>query len=232
MFTLSGHGDRPALVPSGRPPIGYAELDARVAAFAARLGDGKRLLALEAAPCPEAIVAWLAALRAGHAVALLPPDDPAAWGAFRDRFRPELGYRRAAGGWRLEAEAPPGAPLHPDLALLLLTSGSTGHGKAVRLSAAALAANAASIAAYLGLTAEDRAALVLPLHYSYGLSVLNSHLAAGASVWLPDRAILDPGFVDGPAQPAAAPTWPACRIPTSCSNRSASATPTCPTCAS
>ncbi|HXV31895.1 MAG TPA: AMP-binding protein, partial [Sinorhizobium sp.] len=38
---------------------------------------------------------------------------------------------------------------------------------------------------------------ILPLHYSYGLSVLNAHLAVGASLYLPGRSILDAGFLDG-----------------------------------
>ena len=47
----------------------------------------------------------------------------------------------------------------------------------------------------------DRAALILPFHYSYGLSVLNSHLAVGAqrpsSRGMARRM---PGFVDEDAQ--------------------------------
>ena len=44
-------------------------------------------------------------------------------------------------------------------------------------------ANARAIAAYLGLDGAATAAITtLPLHYCYGLSVLHSHLVAGASV--------------------------------------------------
>ncbi|WP_328766492.1 AMP-binding protein [Devosia aurantiaca] len=86
------------------------------------------------------------------------------------------------------------AEIHPDLRLLLETSGSTGRGKGVRLSRTAVEANARAIAEYLHIRESDRAALVLPLHYSYGLSVLHSHLARGASLWLADQSILAPGF--------------------------------------
>jgi hypothetical protein len=85
---------------------------------------------------------------------------------------------------------------HPELALLLSTSGSTGSPKLVRLAATALDANARSIAAYLGLGAADRAVTSLPLSYSYGLSVLNSHLAVGASVVLTELSVADPAFRD------------------------------------
>jgi acyl-coenzyme A synthetase/AMP-(fatty) acid ligase len=77
------------------------------------------------------------------------------------------------------------------LALLLATSGSTGSPKLVRLSARNLAANADSIIEYLGITSTERAITSLPMHYSYGLSVINSHLRAGASIVLTDRSLMD-----------------------------------------
>ncbi|SDL63810.1 AMP-binding protein [Paracoccus chinensis] len=89
---------------------------------------------------------------------------------------------------------------HPDLALLLQTSGSTGQGKGVRLSGQALEANAAAIAEYLELAQDDRAALALPLYYSYGLSVLTSHLAVGASAWLHPCSVRTLGFLEGLAE--------------------------------
>ncbi|OWK23400.1 hypothetical protein AJ87_37415 [Rhizobium yanglingense] len=64
----------------------------------------------------------------------------------------------------------------------------------MRLSYANLDANSRSIAAYLELSSTDRAALVLPLHYSYGLSVLNSHLIAGGSVFFPGISVMDGDF--------------------------------------
>ena len=87
--------------------------------------------------------------------------------------------------------------LHPDLALLLSTSGSTGSPKLVRLSHDNLAANAAQHRRRTsGSRADDRAITSLPLHYCYGLSVLTSHLAAGASVVLTDLSVADECFWD------------------------------------
>ena len=57
-----------------------------------------------------------------------------------------------------------------------------------------LESNATAIAAYLGLVPADRAALTLPLHYCYGLSVLHSHLAVGASVLVGAGSVVDPCF--------------------------------------
>jgi len=84
--------------------------------------------------------------------------------------------------------------LHPDLGLLLATSGSTGSVKLVRLSLKNLIANAASISQYLKITPTETAITSLPFNYSYGLSVINSHLFSGASIALTNRSLLDAGF--------------------------------------
>ena len=84
--------------------------------------------------------------------------------------------------------------VHPELGLLLSTSGSTGAPKLVRLSHRSLVANAAAIAEYLGLTPDDRAITTLPMTYCYGLSVLHSHLRAGASIQMSDVSVTDARF--------------------------------------
>jgi acyl-CoA synthetase (AMP-forming)/AMP-acid ligase II len=86
------------------------------------------------------------------------------------------------------------AVAHADLALLLTTSGSTGSPKLVRLTARNLEANARSITEYLGLGPAERAVQSLPMYYSYGLSVLNSHLLAGGSVVLTPHSFMRPEF--------------------------------------
>ncbi|MGL4280580.1 MAG: AMP-binding protein [Albidovulum sp.] len=195
---LARYGDRTALVVPGEGRVSYADLARRTATFAARLPGPKRLVAIEAAPSAHAITAYLGALAAGHAVALLPAGDSDAMRRFAGQFRPESEFRRMDGRWRLlTGTGAQGGEIHPDLALILMTSGSTGHGKGVRLSGTALDSNAGAIAEFLGLGPDDRAGLILPLHYCYGLSVLNSHLAAGASLWLHQGSVLAPGFLDG-----------------------------------
>jgi len=66
--------------------------------------------------------------------------------------------------------------------LLLSTSGSTGSPQIVRLSGPGVSANAIDIAEALRLDRDDVGITVLPLHYTYGLSVLHSHLVVGATV--------------------------------------------------
>ena len=85
-------------------------------------------------------------------------------------------------------------PLHDDLALLITTSGSTGSPKLVRQSYENLCANTTSIVKYLHLDETERAVTNLPLHYVYGLSILNTHLAVGASVVVTEKTLFDRSF--------------------------------------
>ncbi|MEZ0577901.1 AMP-binding protein [Nocardioides sp. MH1] len=183
--SLAVHGRRPALV-TGSAVLSYDGLAALVAQARSDLGDGHELVGLRPSPTLEFVVAYLAALAGGHTV-LLSRDEvlPRAYGASR--------------GWAEGGFVPTGrtAPaLHPDLRLLLSTSGSTGSPKLVRLSQANLDSNAGAIADYLGLTPADRALTTLPLDYCYGLSVLHSHLAVGASVVLSDLSVSDRALWD------------------------------------
>jgi hypothetical protein len=66
----------------------------------------------------------------------------------------------------------------------------------VRLSHQNVQANAESIADYLGIRSSDRAATTLPMHYCYGLSVINSHLLRGAGLILTDLSVVDACFWD------------------------------------
>lgn len=84
--------------------------------------------------------------------------------------------------------------LHDDLALLLSTSGSTGSPKFVRLSYKNLSSNAASIIEYLKITQKDVAITSLPMNYTYGLSVINTHLEAGASLVLTNSSLMQKEF--------------------------------------
>ena len=84
--------------------------------------------------------------------------------------------------------------LHDDLALLLSTSGSTGSPKLVRLSYKNIDSNAEAIAQYLGITSADRPITTMPMSYSYGLSIINSHLLEGASIILSEATLMQRSF--------------------------------------
>lgn len=86
--------------------------------------------------------------------------------------------------------------LDESLALLLTTSGSTGSPKFVRLSYENIFSNAESIREYLDIQKDDKPITTLPMNYSYGLSIINSHLICGAAIILTDASILKKEFWD------------------------------------
>ena len=133
-------------------------------------------------------------VNAGHAVMLVAPEQPERTLALEEIFSPEFRYGPVDGEWQLRPTSRLSPELHPDLTVLLSTSGSTGSPKLVRLSAACLEANARSIAEYLAIDGADRAITSLPPHYSYGLSVINSHLLSGAALVLTERSVVEPEF--------------------------------------
>ena len=84
--------------------------------------------------------------------------------------------------------------INPELALCLTTSGSTGSPKFVRLTAKNVLANAESIAEYLEIDEHERPITTLPSYYSYGVSVINSHLIKGATLLLTEGTVAQREF--------------------------------------
>lgn len=85
-------------------------------------------------------------------------------------------------------------PLHEELALLLTTSGSTGSPKFVRQSYENIRANTEQIVEYLGLNDTERPVTTLPMNYTYGCSILNTHLSVGACILLTDKSLTQVDF--------------------------------------
>jgi long-chain acyl-CoA synthetase len=209
---LRHRDDRPAVIaPAEDACLTYSELAARVELMAERLlemlRDGQ-LVFLAPAPDLHGVLLYLACLRAKLPLCLAEPQpDPLA--RLARAYRPALvlahetlglpegwtAVSSPAGGYVAGlAQHPAEQTYYPELALLLTTSGSTGSPKLVRLSARNLRSNATAIAEYLELGPGERAVQSLPMHYSYGLSVLNSHLVAGGTVVLTPHSFMRPEF--------------------------------------
>ncbi|HEY7043630.1 MAG TPA: AMP-binding protein [Nocardioidaceae bacterium] len=196
---LAGFGERTALISAGGS-LTYSELASRVEALAVQIGTERRLVLLEAANSVASIVGLLAAWSGRHPVILTAPDRLAASQSLRSAYAPDV---VVTDGADLDGDpvvthlrTTPGHQLHPDLALLVSTSGSTGSPKLVRLSHRNLLSNAEAIASYLEITPDDRAAMTLPIHYCYGLSVVTSHLLRGSSLVVSDLSVVDRCFWD------------------------------------
>ncbi|WP_080736057.1 AMP-binding protein [Rhodococcoides fascians] len=191
---LGRFGDEAALI-AAHETLTYRDLDERVERRVSELGTTRCLVLIAGSNDVDVIVTYLAALRAGHPVLLAPGDSSGHFDGLIDAYRPDVVVRTVDGHSVIEkGDRQPGHHLHPDLALLLSTSGSTGSPKLVRLSHRNVQSNAESIAEYLGIRATDRAVTTLPMHYCYGLSVVHSHLLRGAALILTDSSVTDPNF--------------------------------------
>lgn len=84
--------------------------------------------------------------------------------------------------------------IYEELALLLSTSGSTGSPKLVRQSYENIAVNAKSIVQYLKLDNTERPITTLPMNYTYGLSIINTHLYVGATLLLTEKSMAQKNF--------------------------------------
>jgi acyl-CoA synthetase (AMP-forming)/AMP-acid ligase II len=212
MLDLVTHDDAQSALPAvhleSRTVLTYGELAELVGEFERALRCDRKALVLCAGDRDlPTLLAYLAALRLGHTVAFLPATSeillayepefvvPAPGSAAGLAGLDGLGYRPAAemaAGTTIFARknSQSAGEIYIDTALLLATSGSTGSPKTVRLSYSGLAGNNAAIIRALGITAAERAPTTLPLTHAYGLSVLNTHLLAGAGIVLGNRTPL------------------------------------------
>ena len=106
-----------------------------------------RLVLIETHNDIDTVVSYLGALAGRHVALPLPADSDHT--SVVDVYDPDVIVRDGV----IDIRHRPTHDLHPDLALLLSTSGSTGSPKLVRLSRTNLTANAEAIATYLDISA-------------------------------------------------------------------------------
>jgi len=171
--------------------LSYAEAVTKAAHISGRLREYRGGVALISVRNEtESALAVLASWAAGLATMIVDPAlDENAYQGLLAAFRPEIRYRPGAG---FVATGSPTSPLCNAPSILLSTSGTTGTTKFVHLPENAVLANAAQIAEVLSIDAPDVAVAHLPLHYSYGLSVLFSHLERGAATFLTESRVTSP----------------------------------------
>lgn len=149
---------------------------------------------------PEALIGYLAFLDSGAVPLLLDASiSTEKFDQLKEIYKPDYvwidGELRRVVFKETESENEGVATqLNEKLALLLSTSGSTGSAKLVRLSKENIISNTEAIVEYLGITKQERALTVLPMHYTYGLSVIQTHLYAGACVLMTEKTVLEPEF--------------------------------------
>ncbi len=186
----------------------YTELATLADDFGAHLVQ-KTLVFLLMDNCAPAVIGYLGCLRARRPAAmiasgiseiflegLLAVYHPGYVWLPRSRVAEVANARQiySKGNYVLLCCEVPRMELHEHLALLMTTSGSTGSPKFVRQSYSNIAANTTSISTYLGLRSTDRGITSLPLHYVFGLSILNTHFKAGATVILTGASLMEERF--------------------------------------
>ena len=189
---LEKFGDNIAVYDSNSDEsVTYLELEGFVQTRVAELGDERKLVFIEAHNSLQSVIDYVACLRGRHVVYLLDNLENNKTQSLIQLYKPNILIGKDG---KLKFNNDTALDLHKDLALLLSTSGSTGSPKFVKLSQKNIQSNAESICEYLELTADDRALSHLKLHYSYGMSILNSHLQVGASVILTPHTVIDDAF--------------------------------------
>ena len=183
--------DATAVVTDDGRKVGYAQLGQMADAWAEGVEE-RALGFLLVGNNLESLVAYVGCLNHGIVPVMLDARiDGEALGRLEAAYEPDFVWRAGEGApGKVRARG----GLHPDLALLLTTSGSTGSPKLVRQSYGNIRANTASIVEYLGLGPGERAITTLPMNYTYGLSIINTHLAVGATLLLTEKSLMQREF--------------------------------------
>ena len=197
LFDLSSN--RTAVLLDNGRFVSYSELKRLSEEWAANV-PSRSLVFLLVGNNLDSLVAYVACLNNGIVPLMLDAKiDSELLNRFTEIYSPDFIWRPVSSGYELKAlneGAVGNVHLHEDLALLLTTSGSTGSPKLVRQSYANIRANTASIVEYLKIDSSERPITTLPMNYTYGLSIINSHLAAGATILLTDKSIMQREFWD------------------------------------
>ncbi|MFN4770216.1 MAG: AMP-binding protein [Candidatus Kapaibacterium sp.] len=155
----------------------------------------------------ESVAAFWSLMSQPHTLALLPRTlAPQLKLTLENRYKPRYiidssraqvdGYSATAQNTStlFRADNPAKYSIHPSVKVLLSTSGTTGSPKFVKLSEQNLLSNAKAIALYLPMNSNDVTPLNLPIHYSYGLSVLTANAIGGGAIATIPYDILRPEF--------------------------------------
>ena len=196
LFSLDFLGT--AVVSDDGKVVSYAELKRMTDEWAEKV-PSRSLVFLLVGNNLDSLMAYVACLNHGIVPLMLDAKiDVGLLQRFKDIYRPDFIWRPGEEGYVLEKGLRTSDLGHPelfkDLALLLTTSGSTGSPKLVRQSYKNIRANTQSIVEYLKLNSTERPITTLPMNYTYGLSIINSHLAVGATILLTEKSIMQREF--------------------------------------
>lgn len=201
LFDISKYADSVSMIDESGEIITYRQLSELTDCFSAFLEPGLLVLCLCSNSIPS-IGGYVACIRNCTPVILV--DRKKNISEYLASYKPNLIWAPiddmygqvifSFGNYGLYKYSDQHIPIHEKLALLLTTSGSTGSPKLVRLTERNILSNASSIAEYLEIDANERAITSLPMYYSFGLSVINSHLLKGGTLLVTERSVVDLDF--------------------------------------
>ena len=201
--------DNIALLDGDGMSLSYYDLVDACNEFKKRLSKGKNLIFCFCKNEIPAIVGYISCLQSGNVPLLLNADiDSSLALELISIYHPQylfnpceeilekVSYEKVYNcyNYALVKTSDIGAELNYNLALLLTTSGSTGSPKLVRQSYRNIQSNAEAIAQYLELSAQEKPITTLPMNYTYGLSIINSHLLVGATIILTEYSLMQKEF--------------------------------------
>ena len=184
--------------------VTYAELEKESQALAEKLKLSiKGLIFLFTTNNTESVITYIAAIKSGNAVLLLDEKlNNEIRNGLIENYKPDFiissskvipeiyinsfQYNSLNFFKRIEQTT---INIYSEISVLLSTSGTTGSPKLVKLSYKNIQSNAESIAEYLMIDESERPITTLPINYSYGLSIINSHLLIGAAIVLTDKTV-------------------------------------------
>ena len=200
---IEKYGDAPALRTESKT-VSYSELVSEAEAIAAQIPE-RSFAFLVCRNCEASVAGYVGFLRKRVVPVLLNSAiDRELFNSLREHYQPQYiwcpsDFTDDAScydfeGYKLVSTGSDKPAMDDELAIMLTTSGSTGSPKFVRQTYKNIQANTESIVEYLGIVPSDRAITTLPMSYTYGLSIIQSHLMAGASLILTELSFFDRGF--------------------------------------
>lgn len=209
LFDIESYGSRVALIEDDGRTITYGELSIFVDDIK-RTTETRRLVFVLCSNTIGSVIGYVSFVNCGIVPVMISANMEenllnALIGAYepsylwipseqKDRFSDIDIVLEKYGYYLLKAKKTDTIILYDKLALLLTTSGSTGSPKFVRQSYDNIKANTESIIEYLHLDSSERPITTLPMNYTYGLSIINTHLYVGATILLTDKTLMQKDF--------------------------------------
>jgi acyl-coenzyme A synthetase/AMP-(fatty) acid ligase len=202
---LTAFADNTALIDTSKnESVSYRNIESESDIIKEKISSGRKGLAfLFTTNNSESVITYIALLKSGNAVLLLDEklNEEIRNGLIKN-YRPDyiissnesipehysFSFKYESLNFIKTIENNP-LNIFPELSVLLSTSGTTGSPKLVKLSYKNIQSNASSIVEYLNIDENERPITTLPFNYSFGLSIINSHLLKGSTIVLTEKTV-------------------------------------------